>query len=601
MLLQVKKIRNTVCVLLAILISAMAFTLNIAAKGEYKSWKQSDDRWGSISFGQVGDTMSSSGCAVTSIAMLMVHCGAVPDDESSFNPGILVNFLNKNNGFTYDGGIYWASPSKYASSFGFVKSMSISGSVSEKTSVIKEYLDGGYVLVAMVKNGGHFVAVDRVSDSVVYIMDPARNGYDRLFGYDASGVTRLIVYKGPHGVPSPAPDPTPDPAPDPETPVENPLGAEKSSAGYYTGTYTVTSDNGINVRKGPSSNYDKFPYGVDYGTSVTVTKVEGNWGRIIHDSEEGWICLDYARRTSPIITGIKVTPPDKLSYIPGEALNLDGMKAYALYDNGTSCRFTGYTVDDPQFTNGKNTITVRYFSLSASFEITYNGTQPTDEPVENPLGAEKSSAGYYTGTYTVTSDNGINVRKGPSSNYDKFPYGVDYGTSVTVTRVEGNWGRITHDSEEGWICLDYARRTSPIITGIKVTPPDKLSYIPGEALNLDGMKAYALYDNGTSCRFTGYTVDAHSFTDGKNTVTVSYYELSTSFEITYVSVRPMGDVNGDYRVNANDALLTLQFSVGKLDGAAIDTGFADVNSSGSIDATDALLILQCAVGKISGF
>ena len=66
-------------------------------------------------------------------------------------------------------------------------------------------------------------------------------------------------------------------------------------------------------------------------------------------------------------------------------------------------------------------------------------------------------------------------------------------------------------------------------------------------------------------------------------------------------VRPMGDVNGDYRVNANDALLTLQFSVGKLDGAAIDTGFADVNSSGSIDATDALLILQCAVGKISGF
>ena len=68
----------------------------------------------------------------------------------------------------------------------------------------------------------------------------------------------------------------------------------------------------------------------------------------------------------------------------------------------------------------------------------------------------------------------------------------------------------------------------------------------------------------------------------------------------------MGDVNGDSIVNAEDALLALKFSVGKI--RYIPYGFggtngtnvpfeADLSGDGKLDATDALQMLQIAVGK----
>ena len=46
-----------------------------AANGEYRTWKQSDPRWGSIRLGGSSETISQSGCAVTSVAMLLVKAG----------------------------------------------------------------------------------------------------------------------------------------------------------------------------------------------------------------------------------------------------------------------------------------------------------------------------------------------------------------------------------------------------------------------------------------------------------------------------------------------------------------------------------------------
>ena len=68
----------------------------------------------------------------------------------------------------------------------------------------------------------------------------------------------------------------------------------------------------------------------------------------------------------------------------------------------------------------------------------------------------------------------------------------------------------------------------------------------------------------------------------------------------------MGDVNGDSIVNAEDALLALKFSVGKI--RYIPYGFggtngtnvpfeADLSGDGKLDVTDALQMLQIAVGK----
>lgn len=59
----------------------------------------------------------------------------------------------------------------------------------------------------------------------------------------------------------------------------------------------------------------------------------------------------------------------------------------------------------------------------------------------------------------------------------------------------------------------------------------------------------------------------------------------------------LGDVNEDGSVDAVDALLVLQASVGKKTLTANQKLAADVTFDGSIDAVDALYILQASVGK----
>lgn len=62
-----------------------------------------------------------------------------------------------------------------------------------------------------------------------------------------------------------------------------------------------------------------------------------------------------------------------------------------------------------------------------------------------------------------------------------------------------------------------------------------------------------------------------------------------------------GDVSGDGFIKADDALLALQASVGKITLSKKQTLAADVDNSSNITATDALLILQYSVGKLTVF
>lgn len=80
------------------------------------------------------------------------------------------------------------------------------------------------------------------------------------------------------------------------------------------------------------------------------------------------------------------------------------------------------------------------------------------------------------------------------------------------------------------------------------------------------------------------------------------------FTVTVTEINPppvddvvYGDVDQNGEVDAKDALLVLQFAVGKTDLSAPQQAAANVSNEDKIDAVDALLILQRAVGKISLF
>ena len=62
--------------------------------------------------------------------------------------------------------------------------------------------------------------------------------------------------------------------------------------------------------------------------------------------------------------------------------------------------------------------------------------------------------------------------------------------------------------------------------------------------------------------------------------------------------RLVGDVNSDGKTNSSDALVILQYAVGKV--TEINETYADINNDGKINSSDALVALKISVGNYDG-
>lgn len=79
---------------------------------------------------------------------------------------------------------------------------------------------------------------------------------------------------------------------------------------------------------------------------------------------------------------------------------------------------------------------------------------------------------------------------------------------------------------------------------------------------------------------------------------IGNYDLFGQYrDAVYAADVVYGDITGDGKVDAGDALWALQAAVGKLDLYEGEKLTADVDGSGTVDAVDALYILQYAVEK----
>ncbi len=90
-------------------------------------------------------------------------------------------------------------------------------------------------------------------------------------------------------------------------------------------------------------------------------------------------------------------------------------------------------------------------------------------------------------------------------------------------------------------------------------------------------------------------------TDGSSQTFVQ--EDSAENDYTYIAYNmpELGDVNCDSLLNATDALVVLQNTVGKVEFNSIQSILADVDDTPGITASDSLQILQMTVGKITSF
>lgn len=154
-----------------------------------------------------------------------------------------------------------------------------------------------------------------------------------------------------------------------------------SAASYATGTYTVSANSGINVRKGAGTGYSKVG-AASKGVTFTVSKTSGAWGytsniKCTNGYKSGWVSLDYCSK-------------------------------------------------------------------------------------KNNSSSNTSSSTYSTGKYTVSTNSGINVRKGAGTNYSKIG-AASKGISFNVSKISGTWGytssiKCTNGTKSGWVCLDYCTK-----------------------------------------------------------------------------------------------------------------------------------------------
>jgi len=76
---------------------------------------------------------------------------------------------------------------------------------------------------------------------------------------------------------------------------------------------------------------------------------------------------------------------------------------------------------------------------------------------------------------------------------------------------------------------------------------------------------------------------------------------TTLEELILAAQRVYGDLTNNGEIDVNDALMLLQFAVGKVTPSDEQYSIADLNGDGNVNVSDALLALQKAVGKIDKF
>ncbi len=273
---MVRKTNKIIAFVIA-LIFMFGTCITVSADSGYKDWTQSDSRWGNKSLGSCGDTMAEIGCAVTSIAILVVHSGS--KSESTFNPGTLCDYLSKNGGFDNYGNVYWGAVSGLVPNFTFEKKAYFaSNTKSGITNELKNYINQGYYIVMSVKYDGHWIAIDTIKNGEVYMIDPAQNKTDKLFDYyDAAGMLQVRLYKG-KNAPSKIDGTTVNPT-------------DK----YLTGHYKTTD--ALNLRQSYSTS-SNILLTIPSGTTVVVTRVYNNqWGQVEYKNKSGWIYLEYTKYT----------------------------------------------------------------------------------------------------------------------------------------------------------------------------------------------------------------------------------------------------------------------------------------------------------------
>ena len=331
------KVKNLLSIALAVTsflaLATQPYGFRASAVEDYRMWRQFDSRWSDIPIGNT--TIGQSGCFVTAISILAVHSGA--EDAETFNPGSFAQSLKNLGAFNEYGGLAdWGAvtqiiPEVKVLEYSSFKSCTQEGKAEEIRSATA---DGNYVICDV---GGHWVFVEDVQGSDVYMIDPAK---DQTLMFDAYANDSILSYEVLSGK-----NPSYSVNGNNSGQSEEVAGTESASTAEFT-TQTTATETALAEQTTETAspatekkpNVAEFYYAGDEpsdiysdtgmngeviaqlekGTVVTVQEVENGCGLIFVNGREGWI--DMAQM---------VFAEDFVEIVKGD-INLDGI--VDLYD-----------------------------------------------------------------------------------------------------------------------------------------------------------------------------------------------------------------------------------------------------------------------------
>ena len=138
-----------------------------------------------------------------------------------------------------------------------------------------------------------------------------------------------------------------------------------------------------------------------------------------------------------------------------------------------------------------------------------------------------------------------------------------------------------------------------LIVSVEPDPPREEAIAAAEAA-IRAIPETIDHSSGEAIRAARTAVDALTRQE-KQALAEGLIERLEQAEAAYAALYTLGDINGDGKIDASDALLCLQHSVQLTTLTDNAAKAADVTRDGTIDASDALKILQYSVGLVKEF
>lgn len=390
-------------------VSALSGTIIQAiSDNSYKSWKQYGESWSGMYLGASSDTVAQTGCAVTSAAILMVKSGAVTDD--SFNPGALVSFMSSNGGFTSSGCILWSKLSDYTPNFSYCGKSELSGSQSDKAAKMQSLMNEGYVLMAEVKYGGHYVAIDSVNGSYVTMMDPGSRSTSLFDTYSADGVYSVNLFRGAV---------SDDAAPEETIPAETTEPTETTTI-----TETVVTETEVLY----TTTLELPPLVIGTDAAETTEEVT-----VTQTTETETTTTETTKETTT--TAVTTFTVPEITQTAPVQVNDDAAEETL-----------------PPETTAP--LAIPELPAETAAEVTAEPVIPSHaEAGLFQIGEKKL---FMTVRFTTTDP--LNLREEPNTDSDILLV-IPEGTALDVVEIneDFSWGRVAYNGKEGWISIDFAR------------------------------------------------------------------------------------------------------------------------------------------------